>query len=154
MNPTITPDSLSLGMYIGIPVVAFFALICLITTLIGVFGDDAGEFFWSGLVGWVILVGVTVVAYWPFDMEFHRFYKVEGTVTDIGKRQIAQDGGGMSERYVFNFNGQLFGVDDTRAAVVKPGDRVTIKCKRDYVWNSESGWVCRWVAYQPKPTAS
>jgi hypothetical protein len=87
------------------------------------------------LVGWA-LVG--------FNGEYMAYHPVSGKVDQIASRQIA-DGKGMSQRYVFTIGGQPYGVDDTRAALVKPGDTVSLNCVREFVWGStNNGYACNW----------
>lgn len=142
-----TPDSWSLGTILGLPTIGLIVLICLACAVIGFIGgrhDEDGIIFGVGASCMAIVLLVsTVFVYWPFSSQFHRYYKVDGEVQAIGSRQIA-DGKAMSTRYVFRIGGEDYGVDDTRASLTKVGDMVHLKCKREWVYNSESGWACRW----------
>lgn len=144
-----TPDGWSLGVYIGLPVAVFFVVVCLVIIAGSVYfaktGDEetgcAGIIV--GTVGLAVTLAITGFTYWPWGSQWHRWYKVDGQVQAIGNRQIS-DGNAMSMRYVFRIAGEDYGVDDTRATLVKVGDTVHLKCKRDWVYNSQSGWVCNW----------
>lgn len=51
----------------------------------------------------------------------------------------------MSTRYVVVIEGQPYGVDDTRAALLKVGDSVSLLCTKEFVWGSNNnGYACNW----------
>lgn len=134
----------TLGAYVGIPLLVLGALITLALLAAVIVGDidikiPAGIF----LVCALLIMGIGVAAYYPFGSEWHSNYRVTGTVQETNKRLIA-DGDSMSERYVLNIDGKPFGVDDTRASLVKPGDKVTLICNKEWQYAAEAGWACRW----------
>lgn len=138
----------SLGVLIGLPVLALILVACLAATIKGISvvrnGDGEG---WL-LVGLGVGLGlfaivVAAFGYWPYKAEYHQWRTVQGVVQDVNKRLIAEDKS-MSERYVFKIDGTPYGVDDTRASLVKPGDTVRLSCKREWQYASASGWACRW----------
>jgi hypothetical protein len=87
------------------------------------------------------IVGLSMV---NFDSDYMAYKPVSGKVEQIASRQIA-DGKSMSQRFVFKINGQQYGIDDTRAALVKEGDTVNLNCTREYVWGStNNGYACNW----------
>lgn len=100
----------------------------------------------GALVAAVFGAAALVWSWWPFDDEYHYWHKVTGTVDSVAKRQVSKGDRGMQERYVFLLRelAEPFAVDDTRAALKKPGEPVALNCKRDYQFASESGWLCRW----------
>lgn len=71
---------------------------------------------------------------------------VTGQVDRIEKRLVS-GGDSMEEKYVVLFEGnrQEYRVDDTRAALVKSGDELTVACKRQWQWASTHGYECRWI---------
>lgn len=97
----------------------------------------------GGLVALLVTVAIFLWAMWPFNSEYHQWRAVNGTVEKISSRMVSSDSS-MSQRYVVVIDGQAFGVDDTRASLLKKGDKVSLKCKRDFVFQSTSGWVCNW----------
>lgn len=87
------------------------------------------------------LIGLSLVG---FNGDYMAYKPISGQVQDIASRQIA-DGKGMSTRYVVQINGAPYGVDDTRAALVKKGDTVNLNCVKEFVWGStNNGYACNW----------
>lgn len=111
---------------------------------------DDPEFFWIGAGGVLLiglpmavlpLVGLSLVG---FNSDYMSYKPVAGKVEQIASRQIA-DGKAMSQRFVFKINGQQYGIDDTRAALVKEGDTVNLNCTKEFVWGStNNGYACNW----------
>ena len=142
----------SLGTLIGLPL-AVLTTITLVALGVILLRRSRTEFDRAEMIFFGVgsLLAATALAIctasplgmWPYDSEYHQWREVSGTVERIESRQIA-DGNGMSERYVFVIAGQPFGIDDSRAAVAEEGDTVTLRCKREWQYASESGWGCRW----------
>jgi len=153
-NVSVTPGAWSLGVLIGSPIAALLILAALIAIVlilrrrIEVVDSYDRDSMRIGLaivsVFTLFLLLFIGALYWPFSSEFHRYYKVSGPVSEVAKRQVAVDKA-MQERYVLIIGGRPYAVDDTRAALVKPGDVVTLNCKREWVYNSDSGWACNWA---------
>jgi membrane protein implicated in regulation of membrane protease activity len=133
----------TLGVLIGYPIAGLILLAAIIATVL-MFRFDEEMMGWFGIVAIVIVSVAVAAASYPWKPEYHQFRTVQGPVQEVGKRLIAEDKS-MSERYVLKINGQAYGVDDTRASLVKVGDTVTISCRRDWQYASTSGYVCRWV---------
>lgn len=133
------------GILIGVPFL-LIVLICgvVIAALLLREKDNLG---WAFLIGTPILVLVLAVwTLWPFSKEYHYWTPVEGTVETVDRRQVV-DGKGMSEKIVVRFEGdtQLYGIEDTRAALLKPGDKTALLCKKAHQWGpSVDGYDCRW----------
>jgi len=110
--------------------------------------DDAGWWMGAGFAAVIglpmlilPLVGFMLVG---FNGDYLAYHAVNGKVDAVASRMIA-DGKAMSTRYVFQIDGQEYGVDDTRAALVKPGDKVNLNCTKEFVWGStNNGWACNW----------
>lgn len=143
-------SSLSPGAWVGIPLLILglivLALLTWLTVRWTLKGEDDAWLGW--LVGGVVFlaVGLGAVAYYPFSSDFHRYYQVTGTVQEAKSRLISNGDGGMQERYAVKLaeSGQTFGVDDSRASLLKAGDPVDLRCKRDFEFNSVPGWACHW----------
>lgn len=158
MNTPFTGESTwNLETKIGLPIIILIALGCLALLVLGTkkwrseresYSSDGWAIVavWAGIffLGFVIF---SATGYYPYDKEHHAYYTVQGKVTDINKRLIA-DGKAMSERYVVSVDGQPFGVDDTRASLVKVGGTITLGCKKEWVYASTDGWACRWIDYK------
>lgn len=154
MNPL---NTWTLGVLIGLPAAALI----LVASVAGLayghrwrkagysFPDFRDEMWPLMVVGCPIVAALTLIvtaaALFPYEVQYHQFRDVSGVVTDVGHRQIA-DGKGMSERYVFVIDGARYGVDDTRASLVKIGDRVELSCIKTWEWAATPGDVCRWIA--------
>lgn len=107
-----------------------------------VFEAKAGAWICSILA--LILVGALLGTLFPFSAEYHQWRKVHGEVEQVSKRLIGTDSG-MAERYVVVVGGRPYGVDDTRASLVKEGDEITLRCIREWQYQAESGYGCRWA---------
>jgi len=87
------------------------------------------------------LIGLALVG---FNGDYMAYKPVSGQVEQIASRQIAS-GKAMETRYVFQIDGKPYGVDDTRAALVKTGDSVSLNCVKEFVWGStNNGYACNW----------
>lgn len=141
---------LTFSAIVGIVVLGASALALIIGILIFIFGDNAyGDAAIIGgftvacalVVGFLSQIGFMAVGY---NGDYAAYKPVSGQVQDIASRQIA-NGSTMSTRYVFQINGQPYGVDDTRAALVKKGDAVKLNCVKEFVWGStNNGYACNW----------
>lgn len=93
----------------------------------------------------VIVALVSLAGYWPYKHDYHFWVPVQGKVENVSKRLVSDGDKGMQERYVVTIDGQPYGIDDTRASLVKKGDTLSIACKKEYQWGSrDHGWGCRW----------
>ncbi|MFE9099882.1 hypothetical protein [Actinomadura geliboluensis] len=92
-----------------------------------------------------LLIG-TAIGMWPYSGEYHSWRDTTGTVQALDARLVSAGDSSMNQRFVVTFtDGRQRACDDTRCATVKPGDRLTLKCKRAYQWGSTPGWDCNWV---------
>lgn len=144
-------DSWSLGTLIGLPIAGFFVLLAVIALAVGIylFCDDMPEgiaTIFGALGALVLIVGITAFAYFPFDSDYHKWKVTTGDVQTVDKRMLATDGGGMEEKFVVTFKGDSmeYGVADTRAASLKKGDHLTLKCKRAFQFTGTDGYDCVW----------
>jgi hypothetical protein len=136
---------LTFGTIFAIVILALCAL-ALVGGLISFFIEDGwvvGAFLVPGalVLAFITQIGFMMVGY---NSDYMAYKPVSGKVEQIASRQIA-DGKGMSERFVFKINGQQYGVDDTRAALVKVGDTVNLNCTKQFVFGStNNGYACNW----------
>lgn len=143
----------TLGMYIGIPILAIVLLagvVCILTALF-----VGGERFYDeeramvGISGVIVIITAASVlgfGYFPWKTDYHRYSVVEGTVAESNSRLISNGDKGVSQRIVIRFNesDQLFGCDDTRCALATVGKHVRLNCIKEYQWNSQPGWACKY----------
>ena len=110
------------------------------------FGFAAKAFGGVGLAIAALMIGLPLIglALVGFNGDYMAYKPVSGQVEQVASRQIAS-GKAMETRYVFQINGQPYGVDDTRAALVKTGDTVNLNCVKEFVWGStNNGYACNW----------
>lgn len=153
-NPIAPSGPWSLGVLISVPVTIMAILICIALGVLLLWAgrprheEGPRDLYLTGWgVGLFVLVPVIALGFifsmWPFNSEFHQWREVHGTVQQISSRMIAQDKS-MSQRYVVVIDGQAFGIDDTRASLLHTGDQVSLHCKREFQFQADSGWGCRW----------
>lgn len=104
--------------------------------------------FWAGILGLCgVLIGGLVGMY-PYDMAYHSWRVHQGTVAQISSRLLsAGDNGGSNQKFVVTFRGspQAYGVNDTRASLVKVGEHLRVTCIRTHQWGGGvDGYDCRW----------
>lgn len=157
-NPVASSGPWSLGVLIGTPIaiVLFLAFSGLAIYTLHLYRGEVAKrktqryatTTW-GLPSIVFAVCalITVVIYaasmWPYHSEFHQWRSVTGTVQQISSRMVSSDKS-MSQRYVVVIDGEPFAVDDTRASLLHKGDKVSLKCKKEYQFQAVSGWACNW----------
>lgn len=151
----------TLGVYIGLPAAILGALL-----LLGAFGfflwlsfagDDRGDTYtwsnrkvgrvWVGPAAFVALLFVVwmLFAFYPWNSAYHQYREVDGTVTQVSSRLVAGDKA-TNQKFVVTLQGssQQFGIDDTRASLLKPGDAVTLSCIKSYQYGAQFGYNCNW----------
>ncbi len=96
----------------------------------------------------VVVVAGFAIGLWPYKWEYHSYQQVAGNVADISAR-FRVDGQATSQSFAIRFQGrsQIYRCDDTRCALIKPGDRLVLRCIREYQWASVSGYGCVFVRY-------
>jgi hypothetical protein len=112
---------------------------------------DGAILMTGGVVTVIATVGIWIWASWPpFAYENHHWIDKEITVAEVSKRQVSDGDKGFYEKFVVRTSaGELYGIDDTRAALVKPGAELKLRCKKAYQFGiprAAHGWDCRWSA--------
>ena len=147
-------DTPTLGLLFGVPV-AILATLLTIAGVIGLvmswrsrnsYGSDDQAVIGGGLLVCGLVIGaINMWALWPYQHDYHFWMPVTGKVSQVSKRLVPAGEKSMMERYVLVIDGKPYGVDDTRASLVKPGQTVSIACKREYQWGSrDHGYGCKW----------
>lgn len=152
----------SLGTIIALPVLLLLAAISGVAgLLLWRYRRRADEFDRPVVIGgaagaWVLaacLLAGTAIGMWPYKAEYHAWQTTSGTVKTIDARMVAAGDAGMEQRFVVTYtDGRQRACDDTRCATVKPGDTLTLKCKRAYQWGATPGWDCNWVGNRRVPS--
>jgi len=139
---------------VWIPLLSILAILCLVAMGWCIYKRATSRYSsdWGiGVISFGIIAlicgGLAIWGAFPWDTTYHKYYHVTGQVEQIGSRQVASEKA-MYTRYVFTIKGKPFGVDDTRASLVKPGDNVSLQCSRDYQYAGAPGWVCEWGEQQ------
>lgn len=141
-----------LGIIIGIPFASLFVILCVLWIIGGaiVAKDDGPGFLYGGIAALIVTLGITVFCFWPLQKEYHYWQPVEGTVAQISSR-LLPSGNAMEQKYVVTLVGSThpYGITDTRASLLDPGDKVSLSCIRQYEFGSgDHGFNCRWGAYR------
>lgn len=136
----------TLGTLIGLPIAAILVIGLIVLAAFAVSGPNGDPGLSAGLLAAASAVLVVAgVAWWPWNLQYHRYQLVSGKVAAISSRFVGGDHS-SNQKFVIRFaDGRERGIDDTRAALVKPGDVVTLECKRAYKWGSTPGWDCNWA---------
>lgn len=116
------------------------------------YGDPAiAKGLWITMLAGIVLASAGL--WWgmyPWKAEYHQWRPVTGRVTTVDSRMVPAGEHGMEQKFVVMFDGnpQQYGVIDTRAAGVKPGDQLTITCVRRWQWAGEHGYDCNFVGLE------
>lgn len=143
---------LTLGTYIGIPVTVLIltTLALLLVKAIrwgaDYYDEELRRIAVVGIVASIVAtVGVFIGAWWPFDMDYHRWHEKAGPV-ETAERRLLGGESGMSEVFVIKFadDPTLYRCDDTRCALAKPGKEIRLLCKPVWEYAAVDGWACRY----------
>lgn len=109
--------------------------------------DDGLGLFISGpaSITLILLVGLMLYGYYPYEKPYHSYAKTAGTVDEIDSRLFASND--LSEKYVVRFEGsdQQYSCVDTRCANVRKGDELGLSCIRVFEYAAEDGYDCRFL---------
>lgn len=158
MKAHITSGQWTTGVLVGFPI-AVLVILCLIIVMALFtragrreargYADNRSLYFGSAIACGVailaILVGVGIGS-WPWKAEYHQYRPVHGQVATISNRFVGSDKS-TSQKFVVTFvgNPQQYGINDTRASLLKAGDELTIRCIRVYEYGSNNaGYDCKW----------
>ena len=100
----------------------------------------------------VTVLGIGAATWWgmyPWEAEYHHWTPKSGVVDTINSR-IVPGGSAVEQKFVVQFAGenQQYAVTDTRAAGLRPGDRLTITCVRRWQWSGTPGYDCNFVSME------
>lgn len=154
-QPAVAGAQWTLGVKIGLPFAIFGALALLVSAVVFIAWwineSDRLTALVTVPLSLVVLglyTGGIIWAYWPLQAQYHQYRTVSGTVQTVANRLVsAGDKGGSNQKFVVTLIGgsQQYGIEDTRAALLKPGDRVDLRCIRKYDYGSNNaGYDCKW----------
>lgn len=153
----------SLGVLVGLPVAGLFLLVGVALTVIGIVAGlrdrkrsysegwiDSGAIFGVGVGGLIIVATLAITGFtmWPWSAEYHQWRTVSGSVAAVDSRLLsAGDQGGTNQKFAVRFTGspQEYGCEDTRCALVKPGQHLELSCKREWQYAGTPGYDCAYV---------
>lgn len=146
----ILADSWSLGVLIGIPVLIVLALIFVAAILAARRSSDydAPFMFYGGILGLVVVIAGGLIGFFPYSSQYHRWHTTSGVVQEVSSRFLGSGDNGTTQKFVVRINGRdsgEYGCNDTRCALVKKGDRLTLSCKRTWQFSGRDGWDCNFV---------
>lgn len=153
----------TLGVLVGLPFAILGALILLAGVVLFVVlavgsREDSSEIVpWSPRTSrilaaagiFVLLLGYLAGigwGYWPWQAAYHQYRTVTGTVATVSSRIVGGDRS-VNQKFVITLTSgpQQYGVNDTRAALLHPGDPVALRCIRVYSYGSNNaGYDCQW----------
>lgn len=139
------------GTLIGLPLLAVLLLAVAAFAALAFYEEGP---LWGVTVllgGWLFFGTFGAIGFYPFQKAYHYWTPVTGTVAEVDKR-LVRDGGGMSEKVVIRFEDdpQQYGIEDTRAALLRKGDEASLLCKKAHQWGpSVDGFDCRWGGGAP-----
>lgn len=147
----IIADTMTFGSYFGYFFIVVGALVSVVGIVLTVMWikDEGLAILWVPAVGLVLFFGALFFM-WPLKYNYHHWVEVRGKVTDVNNRLLTTGSGddrNISQRFVFVIDGRPYGVDDTRATLVKKGETVSLRCKKEHQWQqpyAADGWACRW----------
>jgi hypothetical protein len=133
------------GTLIGLPLLAVTVIVIVgVTVWLATAEGPSVLVGGAGVLIVVLLFGAW--GFYPFKKSYHYWTPVTGTVAEVDKR-LVRDGEGMSEKVVIRFKDdpQQYGIEDTRAALLRPGAQASLLCKKAHQWGpSVDGFDCRW----------
>lgn len=144
----------SLGHQIVFPwlmiLLALLVFISVASACIHVFGESYGEWGLGALISFLLAAGLAGGIAWgmyPYDSEYHTWRTKAGVVQSVSSRLM----GDQAEKFVVVLDdGQAYGIQDTRASLIKAGDTVVLRCKRAWQYAGTDGWDCAYKNRIPK----
>lgn len=134
----------SLGVIIGLPLFSLLVILLIGGAIAFYLADMTPLDFMLGAFA-LLVIGGMVFGYYPYSAQYHKWQPVKGEVQNVSSRFLG-DGKSTTQRFVVTFtDGRTRSCDDTRCALVKPGDTLGLYCKRSFQWASTPGWDCNYV---------
>lgn len=112
---------------------------------------DSGAAVVGSVIVFVATLGLSLWQWFPYNMAYHSYRPQSGVVQQVSSR-ILGDSNSVSQKFVVLFRGnpQEYGCTDTRCALIRPGDSVSLDCKKVWVYGGADGYDCNFVRRTPK----
>ncbi len=142
-----------IGYTLGIQLVFWITILCLVVALIGFFYGAVrdsefgfGVFIAAGF-GWICMLVALVVMLWPFDGRFWANYRVEGHVTNVSN-VITEASGDLTRQPVVTLEGleRPVVIDDPRAVSLEDAD-VILRCRIQWNYQAADSYSCRIIDF-------
>lgn len=146
--------SLSIGILFGVPLISFVLISLAVIAVVarhaqktsdGYDGDDFSVIKWGAIAVFLLVLGISAGAYYPWSGEYHEWRTTAGKVETISSRFLGS-GKSTTQQFVVLFSdGRERSCDDTRCALVHAGDLLTLSCKRHWQFSGTDGYDCNFV---------
>lgn len=139
-----------LGVVLGLPAAGLLVLIGTVMLIGGIVVAVREKWYpdWTRAGFGFLIVAATLVitgiGMWPWQAQYHEWQPESGTITAMSRAFV----GSGEQRFVVQFakGTPEFPCDDTRCALLKVGDQLTLSCERTYQWAGTPGWDCEYVS--------
>lgn len=140
----------TLGILILLPILIVATLVFLIAGIVWVVSKWDLDTFdrvpgWGMIILAVVILGCTALGFYPYKAEYHQYVTKVGTVKSIKSRLLGSSDS-FQQKFVAEFtDGRKLGCEDTRCALVKPGDTLIMACKRQWQYAGTDGYDCKFL---------
>lgn len=94
----------------------------------------------------LVFAVIFTIGQFPFDSAYHKYNTYSGTVDQVASRVLPAGDKQVEQKFVVRFkdSDQEYGCLDTRCALVKPGDHLTLSCIKEWEWAGTDGFDCKY----------
>lgn len=104
-------------------------------------------------VAFIVPILAWLWASWPLSYDYHHWITKRVTVAATSSRLLTDSDGNINQKFVVRAtDGAYYGVNDTRASLVREGARIILRCKKSYEFGTPraaQGWDCKWAGKMP-----